>query len=95
MQFYGLTENWRTNPHGRRRVDVNGLKLCASSHLGYFGVRMRLRGATPNEKRQAINDDRKAGIRHLDRAPKEGRKAHCQEPHFIAKNHNGANRIHP
>lgn len=57
MQFYDLSEDWRSNLQGRRRVAVNGLKLCASSHLGYFGVRMRLRSASPDEKRQAIFED--------------------------------------
>lgn len=62
MHFYGLTEDWRTNLHQRRHVDVDGVKLCASSHLGYFGVRQRLRRVTPDEKRQAIFDDWKAAI---------------------------------
>ncbi len=62
MQFYDLSEDWRTNLHQGRHVHVDGLKLCASSHLGYFGVRMRLLGATPDEKRQAIIDDWKAAF---------------------------------
>lgn len=63
MQFYGLSEDWRSNLHQRRPIHVGGLKLSASSHLGYFGVRMRLRGATPDEKRQAIIDDWKAAFK--------------------------------
>jgi hypothetical protein len=62
MQFYDLSEDWRTNLHERRHVRVGKLKVCASSHLGYFGVRMRLRGARPDEKRKAIIDDWKAAF---------------------------------
>ena len=62
MSFHDLCEDWRTNLNQRRHVHMNGLKLCASSHLGYFGVRMRLRGATPDQKRQAIIDDWKAAF---------------------------------
>lgn len=62
MRFYGLTEHWRSNLHQRRYVSVNKVRLCASSHLGYFGVRMRLRGASQAEKRQAIFDDWKAAF---------------------------------
>ncbi len=62
MNFYGLSEHWRANLQQRLHVVANGVKICASSHLGYFGVRMRLRGATPDEKRQAIIDDWKAAF---------------------------------
>lgn len=62
MQFYDLSEDWRTNLHERRHIHANGLKVCASSHLGYFGVRMRLRGATQDERKQAIVEDWKAAF---------------------------------
>ena len=62
MSFYGLSEDWRACLQQRRHVDANGVKLCASSHLGYFGVRMRLRGATQDQKRQAIVEDWKSAF---------------------------------
>ncbi len=62
MRFYGLRQDWRSNLRQRRHVRVDGVKLCASSHLGYFGVRMRLRGASASEKQQAITDDWKAAF---------------------------------
>ena len=62
MQFFDLREDWRSNLHEQRHVRVGSLKLCASSHLGYFGVRMRLRGATQDERKQAIIDDWKAAF---------------------------------
>ena len=62
MSFYNLREDWRTNLHQRRHVVANGRKLVASSHLGYFGVRNRLAGATPDQKRQAIIEDWKAAF---------------------------------
>lgn len=62
MSFYGLREDWRSNLHQRRHVRVGGVKLCASSHLGYFGVRMRQKGVSADMKRQTIIDDWKAAF---------------------------------
>lgn len=62
MSFYGLQEDWRSNLHQRRTVHVGGLNVCASSHLGYYGVRMRLRVATSDEKRAAIVEDWRAAF---------------------------------
>ncbi|MDX2274217.1 MAG: hypothetical protein NW206_02105 [Hyphomonadaceae bacterium] len=64
MSFYGMSEDWRANLQQRRHVVANGLKLCASSHLGYFGVRMRLRGSTRDQKRQAVIEDWKSAFGH-------------------------------
>lgn len=62
MRFYDLKEDWRSNLHQRRCVQADGRRLYASSHLGYFGVRMRMPKASPEVRYQTILDDWKSAF---------------------------------
>lgn len=57
MRYLGLEECWRVNLEERRAVMADGVKLCASSHLGYFGTRNRIPRATREECMSAIQED--------------------------------------
>jgi hypothetical protein len=57
MQFYNLDADWRRNLVERRAISADGIRIHASSHLGHFGVRMRLPRATPEQRIAAIQAD--------------------------------------
>lgn len=59
---YGIDANWRENLVARQPVVADGRSIHATSHMGYFGTRMRSPGATKAERRRIIVEDWRAAF---------------------------------
>ena len=57
MTHLGVEADWRANLEAGRAVEISGIKVFASSHLGSRGVSMRLPGSPREKSVAAIKQD--------------------------------------